>query len=196
VKRRLTIIALTTLAVVALISAISTVTTPAHADGGATQISGIADFADVGIDPCDDPEGASADLALNMAGEDGTGDLNGCLYSFIDFDNTQCINTGNGQSIYHERGTEIFVGEYDGKEGTFETTYLFTSKWSKPCEVEGVGGYPPLDAEEIFGRCQHPIIEGSGTKDFTGVTGRFDIRDIIDKDTGDITLDYRGHLRW
>jgi hypothetical protein len=61
------------------------------------------------------------------------------------------------------------------------TTYRFTAKY-KDC---------PNLVEEIFGRCQHPIVEGSGTGDFEGVTGRFDI-----KDEDPVAFPYRGHLRW
>jgi hypothetical protein len=185
-KRRLTILALTALAVVALGSVVLTVTPPVHAGGppdhprGATQISGVAY-----PDPDDTCVAASQNADFNNI---MTGDLVGCLYVVVDVENTQCINTGNGGSIYHERGTETFVGEYDGNVGTFGTTYLFTSKWSKPC----VGGFPDPTAEEIFGRCQHPIVAGSGTGDFIGVTGRLDLKD----DIAAGNFPYKGHLKW
>jgi hypothetical protein len=107
------------------------------------------------------------------------GDLVGCLYVFVDEENIECSPSGT----YRERGTEIFVGEYNGEAGTFETTYLFTAK----LEV-----CPDL-ATEIFGRCQHPIVADSGTDVFAGVTGRLDFKD-------DLTVvppkyPYRGHLR-
>jgi hypothetical protein len=167
-RRRLTILALTALAVVALISVVLTVTSPALA-GGATQISGIGFFA-VGED-CTDEEGAGSDFALRM-----TGDLEGCHYVFVE--TWECSPSGT----YRERGTEIFVGEYNVMDGTFETTYLFTAKFEE-C--------PDLDTE-IWGRCQHPIVAGSGTGDFDGVTGRFDIKDDIDAGN----FPYKGHLRW
>lgn len=166
-KRRLTILALTVLAVVALISVVFTVTSSALA-GGATQISGISRFAGAG--ECDNPEGAGSDYALTMVG-----DLNGCLYAFVE--TFECSPSGT----YRETGTEIFVGNYNGMAGTFETNYRFTAKY-KDC---------PNLVEEIFGRCQHPIVEGSGTGDFEGVTGRFDI-----KDEDPEAFPYRGHLRW
>jgi hypothetical protein len=167
-KRRLTILALTALAVVALISVVFTVTSPALA-GGATQISGISRFAEV--DECtDDPEGVDSAYALTMVG-----DLVGCLYAFVE--TSECSPSGT----YRETGTEIFVGTYNGMAGTFETDYRFTAKY-KDC---------PNLVEEIFGRCQHPIVEGSGTGDFVGVTGRFDI-----KDEDPVAFPYRGHLRW
>lgn len=70
-KRRLTILALTALAVMALISVVLTVPSPALA-GGATQISGIGFFADPG--ECADSEGNGSDFALRM-----TGDLEGVM---------------------------------------------------------------------------------------------------------------------
>ena len=182
-KRRLTILALTALAVTALIGVILTVTSPVYA-GGVTQISGVA-FPDLN-NVCD-AGNQGADFAALM-----TEDLDGCLYAVVDVENTQCINTGNGGSIYHERGTETFVGTYNNEvSGTFGTTYLFTSKWSGPCD----GGFPT--GEEISGRCQHPIVANSGTDGFAGVTGRLDFKDVIvPGDPGATTFPYRGHLQF
>lgn len=137
--------------------------------GGATQISGISSFADV-AECTEDSEGVGSDYALTMIG-----DLEGCLYAFVE--TSGCSPSGT----YRETGTEIFVGTYNEMEGTFVTNYRFTAKY-KDC---------PNLVEEIFGRCQHPIVEGSGTGDFAGVTGRFDI-----KDEDPAAFPYRGHLRW
>ena len=167
-KRRITILALTALAVVALISVFFTVTSPALA-GGATQISGVGSYAAGG--ECVDAEGAGSDFALKMEG-----DLEGCHYVFVE--TFECSPSGT----YRERGTEIFVGEYNGMDGTFGTTYLFTAKY-KDC---------PNLVEEIFGRCQHPIVAGSGTGFFDDVTGRIDFKDDIEAGN----FPYRGHLRW
>jgi hypothetical protein len=170
-KRRLTILALTALAVVALISVVFTVTSPALA-GGATQISGISFFAE-GDECTDDSEGVGSDYALKMGG-----DLKGCHYAFVE--TFECSPSGT----YRETGTEIFVGTYNGMAGTFGTTYLFTANY-KNC---------PNLVEEIFGRCQHPIVAGSGTGVFEGVTGRFDIKDDLEADP--VEFPYKGHLRW
>jgi hypothetical protein len=164
-KRRLTILTLITLAIVAFISVASTAPSPALAEG-ATQISGVAFFADTG--ECDDPEGEGAAYALVM-----TGDLEGCLYTFVE--TAQSSPSGT----YRETGTELFVAS-DGS-GTFETTYRFEAKYE---DVDN-------PATEIFGRCQHPIVEGSGTGIFEGVTGRLDIKDDIEAGN----FPYRGHLR-
>ena len=63
---------------------------------------------------------------------------------------------------YRETGTELFVGSTSEGAGTFETTYRFEAKYEDPTDP----------ATEIFGRCQHPIVKGSGTGIFEGVTGR------------------------
>ena len=43
---------------------------------------------------------------------------------------------------------------------------------------------------EVKGRCQHPIVAGSGTGGFAGATGRFDFKDVI----SDGSIVYRGHI--
>ena len=138
--------------------------------GGATQISGVATYADPG--ECVDPEGAGATyVPLDM-----TGDLEGCLYTFVDEDATQSSPSGT----YRETGYEIFVAS-DGS-GTFMTTYRFEGKYN-------------LAGEEIFGRCQHPIVEGSGTGVFEGVSGILLFKDVIEAGE-DPYFPYRGHLRY
>jgi hypothetical protein len=173
----LTLLTLTTLAAVAFISVASPGPSPAFAEE-ATQISGVAFFDDP-LDPaCEDPEGVDpegvpANYALVM-----TGDLEGCLYTFVNPD-----TASSPSGTYRETGTETFVGSVFGSEepGTFETTYRFEAKYE---DVDNLAG-------EIFGRCQHPIVEGSGTGIFEGVTGRLDFKD--DVETG--TFLYRGHLQ-
>jgi hypothetical protein len=165
-KRRLTLLTLTTLAAVAFISVASTAPSPALAEG-ATQISGVAFFDEGGA--CDDPDGAGADFALIM-----TGDLEGCLYTFIETAESSPSGT------YRETGTELFVAS-DGVS-TFETTYRFEAKYEDVTDP----------ATEIFGRCQHPIVEGSGEGVFLGVSGRLDFKD--DVEAGNFL--YRGHLRF
>jgi len=164
-KRRLTILTLTTLAAVALIGVVSTAPSPALAEG-ATQISGVGVFDEA--DVCNSAS-VGADLALVM-----TGDLEGCLYTFIETAETSPSGT------YRETGTELFVAS-DGVS-TFETTYRFEAKYE---DVDNLAG-------EQFGRCQHPIVEGSGTGIYEGVSGRLDFKD--DVETGDFL--YRGHLRF
>ena len=106
---------------------------------GATQISGIGAYDLTG--ECDDPEGDGSSYNLTM-----TGDLEGCHYVFIE--TASCTAGG----AYTERGTETFVGSYNGAAGTFRTTYLFTATYRDCANFVG----------EIAGRCQHPLIAGSG----------------------------------
>ena len=136
---------------------------------GATQISGIGYFAEPG--ECNDPEGQGSDYDLTM-----TGDLEGCHYVFVE--TARCSAGG----AYSETGTETFVGLYNGAPGTFRTTYLFTAKYKDCANLAG----------EIAGRCQHPIIAGSGEGVFEGVTGRFDMQDDIEAGN----FPYRGHFLW
>jgi hypothetical protein len=141
-------------------------------NAGATQISGVGFFAEVA--DCDfDSQGA--DFALLL-----TGDLEGCLYVFVE--SSDCSPSGT----YREEGRELFVGMYKGESGTFSTNYKFEAKY-EGCSEEGF-----FLGAEIFGRCQHPIKSGSGTGVFDGVKGRLDFKDDIE--TGE--LPYRGHLNY
>jgi hypothetical protein len=169
-KRRLTLLTLTTLAVVALIGVVSRAPSPALAEG-ATQISGIAFFDEGGTCDDPDPEGEVPNFALIM-----TGDLEGCLYTFVDSAKSSPSGT------YRETGTERFVAtEEDGTVvGTFETTYRFEAKYEDVTDP----------ATEIFGRCQHPIVEGSGTGIFEGVSGQLFFKDDVEARN----FLYRGHL--
>jgi hypothetical protein len=139
---------------------------------GATQISGVSYFDEA--DGCD-AAGAGAAYALNM-----TGDLNGCLYTYVD--SFECSPSGT----YREIGREHFVGTYKGVSGTFWTNYKFEAKYEGCAEN---GSYVGL---EIKGRCQHPIAEGSGTGVFNGLTGRLNMRD----DLVDGNYPYTGHLNF
>lgn len=144
--------------------------TAANNSTGATQISGIGYYATAG--ECD-YESQGAVYAIKM-----TGDLEGCLYAFID--DFECSPSGT----YREEGREYFVGTYNGQSGTFWTTYKFEAKY-EDCD----GG--PLGAE-IFGRCQHPIVEGSGTGVFNGVSGQLNFKDDIEAGN----FPYKGQLRF
>jgi hypothetical protein len=169
--RRLTIVALTALVVMALSGVVLTAPSSALA-AGATQIEGIGFFADTG--QCTDPQGAGATFALLL-----TGDLEGCHYVFVE--SAECSPSGT----YREAGHEIFVGEYtgdNGGSGTFITTYRFEAKYQDCPNLVG----------EIFGRCQHPILNASGDGVFAGVTGRLDFKDDIEEGN----FPYRGHLRY
>ena len=157
---------------IALVAAkdVSAAPSPALA-GGATQISGVGVFDDPLHPACDDLEGAGANYALVMQG-----DLEGCLYTFVD-PNPKISPSGT----YLETGRELFVGSWGDESGTFATTYRFEAKYEDVANLAG----------EIFGRCQHPIVEGSGTGIYEGVSGRLFFKD--DVEAGNFL--YRGHLR-
>ena len=141
---------------------------PAGANQGTTQIAGSAVPGDAS---CTDAPDGFTDFALDLSG-----DLDGCWY--IHVDDARYIP---GSGVYHETGRERFVGCFGGDVcGTFDTTYRFTAKFADP-EL----------TQEIHGRCQHPITEGTGTGGFAGSTGRVDFKD--DVDTG--IFHYRGHIR-
>ena len=145
--------------------------TTASRSTGATQISGVGFYATAG--ECD-YESQGAVYAIRM-----TGDLEGCLYAFID--DFECSPSGT----YREEGREYFVGTYNGQSGMFWTTYKFEAKY------EGCNNGAPEGAE-IFGRCQHPIVAGSGTGVFNGVTGQINFKDDIEAGN----FPYRAHLRF
>ncbi len=165
-KRRLTSLALTTFTIVALIGAVFAAPLPARSDG-ATQISGIGTY--VGSEACTNLGGASYTYIM-------TGDMVGCVYAFVE--SGRCSEGG----AYNETGTETFIGIYNGAYGTFRTAYRFTAVYEDCPNLIG----------ELVGRCQHPIIAGSGTGVFEGVRGRYDMKD--DVETGDFP--YRGHLQF
>ena len=89
---------------------------------GAAQLSGIGYFAEAG--ECDVPSQGAA-YAVRM-----TGDLQGCLYTFVD--EFECSLSGT----YREIGREYFVGTYNGVSGTFWKAYKFKEKF-EGCAVDG-----------------------------------------------------------
>lgn len=162
--RRVLIMTVALLAVMAL-------AVPAGAAGhneGATQLRGLGAFDAAG--ECDNPAYADADFPIVL-----TGDFTGCVYQY--FEDGRFRPSGT----YIERGYEIFdVCLADGTCGTFETTYVFTAKYEDPANFAG----------QLWGRCQHPIVAGTGTGGFTGVTGRLDFKD--DVEAGNFAM--RGHI--
>ena len=142
---------------------------PAPAHAANHQLSGTAFFNPSPGTPCPVPPSAYDSYPPIVM----TGSLDGCWYTHIE---TARATSGG---VYLESGTELFVGRLDGgPAGTFTTTYKFEAKLD-------------ADGAEVRGRCQHPIVSGSGTGGFAGATGRVDFKDII----GDpITYVYRGHI--
>ncbi|MCB9009272.1 MAG: hypothetical protein H6656_18260 [Ardenticatenaceae bacterium] len=105
---------------------------------------------------------------------DMVGDLDGCLYVFPE--TYSCSANG----IYVEDGGEIYVGSgREGDDGTFETTYRFVAHFASEEECNTF-------TNQIRGRCQHPIVAGSGTGDYRGVTGKFQMTDNVEEGTADL----------
>mgnify|MGYP001823252856 FL=1 len=154
--------------IVLALTALTLLVAPVSA-GGATQISGLGYWDDFGecVDPVTGPEGQSPDFALKL-----NGDLEGCFYVVVK--TAECRPSG----VYMETGYDIFVGD----EGTFTTTYRFTAKYEDCPNLIG----------EKFGRCQHPIIAGTGTGAYDGVTGHLSMKD----DLVAFNFPYKGHLKW
>lgn len=165
-KRRIAMAAFTALTMVVLITAVFA--GPSPSQDGAKQIAGTGFYAEPGA--CNHPEGEGSDYALTL-----TGSLEGCHYVFVQ--SFRCTEGG----AYNETGYEIFVGKYEGQQGTFKTNYVFTAKYLDCPTLTG----------EVTGRCQHPFENGSGTGIFQGIReARLDMRD--DVSTG--SFPYKGHI--
>ena len=147
----------------------------APASARSNQISGVAVF-DISGTSCTGPPADYSDFVsyppLLMSGS-----LEGCWYTKVD----AVHDNGAPSGVYVETGREVFVGSLDGGPvGVFTTTYQFESKWD-PDVATG---------SELRGRCQHPIVPGSGIDGFAGATGRLDFKDIV----ADGSYVYRGHI--
>ena len=153
------------LLIILLVGSLLGVAVPAQAVSG--QIAGTAFFQAPSGGWCPLMEDYDSYPPLVMEGH-----LTGCWYSLIESSKT----TPGG--VYSELGQELFVGSLNGTPGTFTTTYRFEAKLAS-------------DGSEVRGRCQHPIVSGSGTGGFAGATGRLDFKDIIEDP---ITYVYRGHI--
>ena len=156
-----------TIAAIATI-ATSAVIVPASAASAANeQFDGVAEIAgDESV--CDATDSL---LTIEMSGG-----LEGCWYT-----PTLAATVETPSGVYQEVGAERFEGclVEDGVQlacGTFETTYRFTAKFTE-------------DGQQ-HGRCQHPIVAGSGTGGFAGATGRVDFKDNVELGN----LDFRGHI--
>ena len=135
---------------------------------GTAQVSGVGVFNTT----CQPPVGGPPDNLGDYPPIDMSGSLDGCWYTYVS------ASRLNPSGTYIEQGTELFVGCLDGTAcGTFETTYTFTGKYTDD-----------TFAEEIHGRCEHAIVDGTG--DFAGVKGAIKFKD----DVVNLKFDYRGHI--
>ena len=106
-----------------------------------------------------------------------SGDLEGCWYTKID----RFRDLGSPSGLYFEIGREVFVGRFRGAVGSFSTVYTFESQWDPDAATP----------TEIWGRCQHTIVRGSGTGGLHGVSGFLGRIDIVT----DGSARYRGFVR-
>lgn len=151
------------------------------AAGNGSRVSGTAVPFPVAPDTCDPTATGPVDYILAMP--EGSGDLTGCLYGVR---GPVKFSKGGTVSV---RNTETFVGCLGDLCGSFDLVAHITSKW------DGLPG----QSNQVFGRCQHKIVPGSGTGDFEGATGRLDFKDIIERDADGnsigVEFDYRGSVR-
>ena len=162
--------------VLALMIIGSTMAASAPAGAASNQISGVGVFDFTGSE-CAGPPAGFADF-VSYPPIVLTGSLEGCWYTKVD----TFKDNGAPSGVYLETGREVFVGSLNGgPAGVFTTTYKFESKWDPDVST----------GPEVRGRCQHPIVTGSGTGGFAGATGRLDFKDIV----ADGSYVYRGHIK-
>jgi hypothetical protein len=98
------------------------------------------------------------------------GNLAGCWYTKVE--TSSLLPSG----VYLETGQEVFVGTLNGGPvGMFSTTYRFEARLDP-------------NGTEIRGRCQHPIVAGSGAGGFAGAGGLVLFKDLVPE------YFYRGHI--
>lgn len=82
------------------------------------------------------------------------GDITGCVYGWLI---SEEYNEETGE--YQSRDHEIWDVSVAGMSGSWESNESFYA------------GYDPATGDQLWGGCEHPIIEGSGTGDFANVDG-------------------------
>lgn len=166
------------LGAVGLLAAAATSATWSSVEAGAEQIGGRAEF-DVSGSVCGPPPASYSDFTdfTDYPPIVMRGSLEGCWYTKVDV----AKDNGAPSGVYLEQGREVFVGRLNGGPvGTFATVYRFESKWDPDVST----------GREVVGRCQHPLVAGSGTGGFAGATGRVNFKDIV----ADGTYVWRGHI--
>jgi len=156
----------TSLTTAATILALAVLAIPASA--GTTRVKGLGVFDNA----CEPPVGAPPGNLGDYPPIDLSGNLDGCWYTYV------ASSRFNPSGTYVEQGSEIFVGCLNGTTcGTFETTYTFTAKY-----------VDDTFAEELHGRCHHPIVGGTG--DFANAKGVILFKD----DVVNLEYHYRGQI--
>lgn len=124
-------------------------------------ISGNSTFSDCGID--------GSDLGLLM-----TGDLQGCLSIWVQ---ESVCKERNGFDHYIERGREVYVGAWRGRNGRFATTYTVNAAYAS-------GFCQSFDFSlQLSGSCAHHVEGRSGV--FANAEGVFTMFDMVTGVTGD-----------
>jgi len=178
-KRWLTIFTIAALAMVAYLSFVMA-PTPVNA-GDSDMVTGTG-FVPVGNE-CDvsnappSPNDTLAVLNMNV-----TGDLDGCLYSYV------LWSTGELRGSYREIGIDIFVGDlyHEGElvgSGTFETFYLFEGEFADD-----------NTQTELWGGCVHPLVPNRGTGVFQDAGGTLRFTDNVS--VSPPTFPYKLDLKW
>ena len=128
---------------------------------------------------CTDPPDGFYELTFVISG-----DLEGCWYTNID----RGRDLGPPSGLYFEAGREVFVGTVrGGPEGTFSSTYRYEGQWDPNFTSGGT---------EIWGRCQHLIVRGSGTGGLQDVTGHLVRTYVVTDVVNDGSIGrYRGFVR-
>jgi hypothetical protein len=152
-------------------------TTAAPASAGPVGLSGVQLGATtLPTAPCTaaDPMFAGVPVQENVM----TGSLVGCWYTDTFVAHAAQPN-GTPSGEIQATGTEHFIGcldlDTDGScigdpSGSLASTYQFSGK------------FDPVTLAEIHGRCQHPIVPGSGTGVFTGASGVITFNDDVGVD--------------
>lgn len=133
----------------------------ASASGNSVFVSGNSTASDCGLE--------GSDLALAMSG-----DLEGCLSVFVQ--GYSCQELGD-YDLYSERGREVFVGTYRGRQGRFRTTYTVEGAYAKGfCQSFNFG-------LQLAGGCLHKVYGRSGV--FREAEGLLTFLDVVANVTGD-----------
>ena len=168
------------LLVLALVAALTAaVAIPAGASWGRVTISGDA-TPNISQECVDLYQAADAVGAIEL----NDGELRGCLMFFPK--HFQCDEL-NGFARVRERGTEKFVGTYNGEAGEFKTRYTLEATFE-------TGFCTSLDySTQLTGGCDHYIRGTSGV--FERARGKITFHDVIDPGNGASNFLYSGWLR-
>lgn len=169
------------LLVLAMVAAVSaSVALPAGAGGGRWERVSVSGNS-LPVHDCPERDGTAGAIELV------TGEIQGCLY-FIP-SHFKCIEK-NGFDLVKERGSEIFVGTYNGEPGEFTTKYTLEATYAEgTCATTGDW---PWENQKTGG-CDHFV---KGTKGaFKGARGVITFHDVVEQGVGATNFLYTGNIR-